>query len=208
MAECKYRALNGLTRNYESESDMPRFDCTSYCRCLKLFFGDHIFSMSWFSSNRNEGSNRNEDRSWPPMFQSFEEYKDELYKAIKEHPPFGEWLLNYRNVNHMFNHTQQPMWELSVEQLKERYLISANVNNRTKNAKRTFIEMYLNENNDAYQKDEDDLRARMKSYNLAMDAFNEAQSHGYRNVTRPKEPQKTNLLVERDRLHRELEKLV
>jgi hypothetical protein len=78
----------------------------------------------------------------------------------------------YRNVNHVTTcGSQEAMWGLPVQQLKERYLQSANLKNRTKNAKRAFIEMHFEENKAAYEKDESELQPRLESYALALDSY-------------------------------------
>jgi hypothetical protein len=166
--------------------------------------------MPWFSSSKNDES---EDTpcEWPPKFQSFEEYRAELDEAVEAHPPFGVWLRMYRNVNHVNVATcasQQAMWGLPVQQLKERYLQSANLKNRTKNAKRAFIEMHLEENKATYEKDESELQPRLESFALALDSYKQAISHGYHKIPRPKEPHKTNALMERDKLLEQLKQLV
>ena len=162
--------------------------------------------MPWFSSGQDDKSVDETTCSWPPKFQSFEEYKAELDEAVAMHPPFGVWLRMYRNVHHVHgSYTQQAMWELPVQTLKERYLLSAKLDNRTKNAKRAFIEMHLDENKATYEKDESELQAKMQSYALALDSYNQARGHGYCNILHPKEPRKTLALVERDKLLQELE---
>jgi hypothetical protein len=165
--------------------------------------------MPWFSSNKDDESADDATCEWPPKFQSFEEYKAELDEAVDAHPPFGVWLRMYRNVNHVTTcGSQEAMWGLPVQQLKERYLQSANLKNRTKNAKRAFIEMHLEENKAAYEKDESELQPRLDSYALALDSYKQAISHGYRNIPRPTEPRKTRTLIERDILLGELKQLV
>lgn len=162
--------------------------------------------MPWFLSSKDDSSSKDDEAVtecvWPPTFQSFEEYKAELDEAVAAHPPFGIWLQTYRNINHLTDCTRQDecMWGFSVQQLKERYLAHAHMTNRTKNAKRAFIEMHLDTNKATYEKDESDLRPIMDSYALALESYNQALNHGYRNIPRPKEPQKTYKLKERDRL--------
>lgn len=165
--------------------------------------------MPWFSSSKDDESSDDATCKWPPTFQSFEEYKTELEEAVVAHPPFGVWLRSYRNANHATLALSEPaMWELSVQQLKERYLHSATINNRTTNAKRAFIEMHLEENKATYEKDQSELEPISESYALAMDSYKQAISHGYRNILRPKEPQKTRALLERDTLLQKLNQLV
>tara|TARA_B110000046_G_scaffold151231_1_gene159885 strand:+ start:1149 stop:1664 length:516 start_codon:yes stop_codon:yes gene_type:complete len=165
--------------------------------------------MPWFSSSKDDESAADAPCEWPPKFQSFEEYKAELDEAVDAHPPFGVWLRMYRNVSHMSINTATPgAWHLPVQQLKERYLQSANHINRAKNAKRAFIEMHLEENKATYEKDEAELKQRLESYALARDSFNQAIRHGYRNIPPPNEPRTTHTLMERDKLLKELKQLV
>lgn len=178
-----------------------------FCCVTKVFCCVAFFFMHWFSSESNESTEKAE---WPPKFQSFEEYKDELDEAVKAHPPFGVWLRQYRNVNHVMSHelSERSMWELPVQKLKERYVQSTKLINNTKNAKRAFIEMHLDENKATYEKDESELQPKMESYALALDSYNQALLHGYHNIPRPKEPRKTSALLERDKMLDELKKLV
>ena len=167
-----------------------------------------ILSMPWFSSGKDDESVNDATCAWPPKFQTFEEYKAELDEAVAAHPPFGIWLRMYRNVNHINHRQEMAAWELPVEQLKERYLKSAHTNNRTKNAKRAFIEMHLEENKATYEQEESELKPRLDSYALALESYHQAVRHGYRNIPRPSEPQKSSALMERDKLLKELEELV
>ena len=100
------------------------------------------------------------------------------------------------------------MWGLPVQQLKERYLQSANIHNRTKNAKRAFIEMHLEENKAKYEKEELELAPKLESYALALTSYQQARRHGYHNIPQPNKPEKTYALMERDKLLQELEQLV
>ena len=63
--------------------------------------------MSWFARSSELKSDSPQQlhpyQAWPPTFQTFEEYKNELETAINEHPPFGEWLKKYRNKKHVLN---------------------------------------------------------------------------------------------------------
>jgi hypothetical protein len=156
--------------------------------------------MPWFSSKDSV-----EETSWPPKFQSFEEYKAELDEAVDAHPPFGVWLRMYRNVNHVTSHTEKAVWQLPVQKLKDRYLQSAVMNNRTKNAKRAFIEMHLEENKATYDKEELELAPKLESYALALTSYQQARRHGYHNIPHPKKPEKTRALMERDQLLQELQ---
>lgn len=160
--------------------------------------------MPWFSSSKDDEAVDHTACVWPPTFQSFEEYKAEFDEAVAAHPPFGIWLQTYRNIKHITDHEQSPMWQLSVQELKQRYWWHAHQTNRTKNAKRAFIEMHLDTNKATYEKDESELRPRMESYALALDSYNQARIHGYHHIPMPKEPGKTPALRERDRLHEEL----
>ena len=56
------------------------------------------------------------------------------------------------------------------------------------------------ENKAAYEKDESELQPRLEPHALALDSYKQAISHGYHNIPRPKEPHKTNALMERDKL--------
>lgn len=169
--------------------------------------------MHWFSStqgSKDNASSTQEDSKdnaspfkWPPTFQSFEEYKAELNEAVAAHPPFGAWLRQYRNVKHITESSTypDPMWQLSVQQLKERYVTSATLANRSRHAKRVFAEMHMEENQISYQVEEDDFEKRRESFALALDAYQQAHRHGYSNVPRPREPQRSEKLVEHDKLN-------
>ena len=170
--------------------------------------------MSWFSSRKEDDESADGATTWPPKFQSFEEYKSELDQAIDTHPPFGVWLRRYRNVSHMTHSTawlqrnDVAMWNLPVTKLKERYFHSASLDNCTKISKRTFIEMQLEENKETYDKEESELQAKKASYALALESYEQARRYGYRHIPRPKEPEKSLTLMQRDILVGELEKLV
>ena len=169
----------------------------------------NLFCMPLFSSSKDNEYEDDATCEWPPKFQSFEEYKAELDEAVALHPPFGVWLRMYRNANHIgLTDRTPPMWELPVQQLKKRYLQSTNLNNRMKNAKRAFIEMHLEENKESCEKEESELEPKLQSYALALDSYNQARSHGYRNIPRPQEPSKTSVLLQRDALLAQLKQLV
>lgn len=161
--------------------------------------------MHWFSSTQEGNASSFE---WPPKFQSFDEYKAELNEAVATHPPFGVWLRTYRNVKHVGgNSVGDPMWQLSVQELKERYVTCTTLNNRRRNAKRVFIELHLEDNHNLYADEERDFEKRQESYALAIDAYKQAHKHGYRNVPPPNKPHKSQKLLERDDLIAELKHL-
>ena len=99
----------------------------------------------WFSQSSTPQSVSGDDlqktctnESWPPRFQTYEKFKEELDIAISECPGFGEWLLLYRNINHIHKsdppvrydpsihksrwpqHQEEAIWCLTVTELKKR----------------------------------------------------------------------------------------
>lgn len=141
---------------------------------------------------------------WPPVFESYAAHKAELDEAIKSHPDFGVWLRQYRNIEHVLSidgGRNEPMWSLSVEQLKQRYVTIKTVQERTKNAKRAFAEMHLEENAEAYQAAQDDFAAKEKAYQFAYDQYVSAARHGYK-TRAPRKPEKEyhSLLAKCERL--------
>ena len=62
---------------------------------------------------------------WPPTLSSYEQVQSELRAAIKTHPPFGDWLMQFCNANTVCGRPQSnglPNYlHMSVPQLKEQY---------------------------------------------------------------------------------------
>ena len=169
--------------------------------------------MQWVLSSHSDAS---VEDNWPPKFQSFEEYKAELQEAVTKHPPFGTWLRDCRTIEHIISHNSmngaipgREMWDMPVETLKEIYTAKSTTRIRVKNAKRAFVEMYLDDNNATYAHEKLQHESKMEAYTEALKTFEQAQTHGYaRYGSRPTPPRKSFKLDEHDRLQDELSKLV
>jgi hypothetical protein len=59
--------------------------------------------------------------AWPPEFRTYESFKKEIESAIDSHPPFGAWLLKYRNERHVIQ-GGSAFEGLDVETLQLRYI--------------------------------------------------------------------------------------
>tara|TARA_Y100000591_G_C21817423_1_gene691550 strand:- start:1313 stop:1837 length:525 start_codon:yes stop_codon:yes gene_type:complete len=160
------------------------------------------------SSFTQDGSYNNAFFEWPPKFQSFDEYKAELDEAVATHPPFGVWLSEHRNSEYITRSGRgRPMWDLSVQELKERYVKETTLRKHSKHAQRIVIKMHLEKNRNLYADEEMEFEKRQKSYALAMDAYNQARKYGQRHNSQPATPRKSMKLVERDQLVEELKLL-
>lgn len=159
--------------------------------------------MALFSSPRPTTEVVDED--WPPRFQTFAEYKAELDDAIAAHPPFGRFLRQYRNINHLLEgENQQPcMWHMSVAELKERYMKAKEIETRCKNAKRYFAEVYLHDGMEKYALAEEQHESAVKAHEQAVAKWDELSAVGVRNLPRrPPVPRPTNDMQEKEKLLR------
>ena len=118
---------------------------------------------------------------WPPEFQTYADFKAEIDAAIECHPPFGDWLHKYRNVNHVLSSSGcDSMFGMSIEQLKERYVKEKQIQTRTKHMKRMIAEVYLVENAQMYQDMKADIAAKKEAYQFALEKYEQARSQGYK----------------------------
>jgi hypothetical protein len=138
---------------------------------------------------------------WPPVFQSYEEYKTEMGKAITEHPPFGEWLRHYRNPNHLLSYSSDAMWDLSVDELKERYIRFKTPEARAINGKRAIAEVHITENDEKYKAAEEYFAKQKEAYKFALEKFEETRKHGYLTLA-PSQPSPSQQLIYLRRLKR------
>lgn len=166
------------------------------------------------------------DGSWPPRFQTYEEFKGELDVAISECPGFGEWLLLYRNINHV-NRSDPPLrsdpspgsrgkstqpeeaiWCLTVLELKKRYITHTEKVTNARNGKRAFIEMHLEKRKAVYDAEEEEFAPTRTAYQLAMEVHSQARAGGYgQYLPLPPSPTLPEGLRERDSLLHLLETL-
>ena len=168
--------------------------------------------MHFFNRYDEQASGAGEDK-WPHTFQTYESYKADLTHAISADPNFGVWLSKYRNVNHLIKGRRDTaLWDLSINELKQRYIEEESKALRTSNAKRAFIEMHLALKDNDYTNEEKRIKpvheSAERAYATALAAYEEAVQHGYKKVPRPQVPSsiyvKSELLGERDFLAREL----
>jgi hypothetical protein len=154
---------------------------------------------------------------WPPVFKDYAEYKSELDEAISRHPPFGEWLAKYRNINHVLTSTGCPsdlwsvcnvaritnqcMWELSVDELKKRYVQQMTLKTAIQNGKRMFAEVHMAQNEDEYKEAEATFVAAQEAYKFALEKYTEAKKHGYKTPA-PTPPIRNALLQQKDALNK------
>jgi ATP-dependent Zn protease len=162
--------------------------------------------MSWFSRSSELKSDSPQQldsyQAWPPTFQTFEEYKNELETAINEHPPFGEWVKKYRNKEHVLNcNDNQSMWAFSIDQLKEQYVKCTRLRTTTMSAKRMFAELHLLNESERYIEAETKFEEATKIYNSAVEEYDVKAKHGYASGRRPQPPQKDPILHTKKRLH-------
>lgn len=135
-------------------------------------------------------------KAWPPQFQTYESYKQELEEAIEAHPPFGTWLLAYRNPHHM-ERDGPAMWSMTVEELKQRYLDCKRPLKIARNAKRMFAEMHLQslEAKEDIHCTKTNYKEACAAYKTALDAYNSSKRHGYNHYLKPPiQPQKPALI--------------
>lgn len=155
----------------------------------------------WFATSSKPEPDKPEpdkpepELQWPPVFEAYPDFKADLDAAIQSHPPFGEWLRLHRNVNHLIRGST-PVWNLSVEGLKEHYVKQTKLETRTKNAKRAIAELHLECNAQKYQEAQEEFDAKEASYKYALEKYEEAKKHGYR-VRAPSLPEQPAMLIEK-----------
>lgn len=171
---------------------------------------------------------------WPPNFQSYEDFKAELESAVAEHPPFGEWLRERRNIITLYDHDGElskamqqdrwfsqwmrehrdlpwhgsqtsDYWRASVDILKEMYLKDAIPQNIMMNSKRLFVEQYLKEHEEEYEEAENMHAAKQQAYEKALTTYTQVERYGYGKYTNvPPKPAIDGALKERQILLRYL----
>ena len=153
-------------------------------------------------SNTHDDDKRDAKRSssivqWPHTFQTEEEYSEELDEAIQQDPRFGEWLRKYRNINHIyrsingypsiglkaafdlfFDDNKGNMWDLSVDDLKMRYIEERTRKERAQHAKRKFARMHV-ENYDEYETAKQDHMEAIAAFEVATKEYARARAHQY-----------------------------
>jgi hypothetical protein len=155
--------------------------------------------------------------NWPPVFKDYVDYKSELDEAISKHPPFGEWLAKYRNINHVLREsgvpdnkwevctdariTNQCMWELSVDDLKKRYVKQMTLKTAIQNGKRMFVEVHMAQNEKECSEAEAAYVAAQEAYKFALEKYIEAKKHGYKTPA-PKPPVRNAILQQKDALNK------
>jgi hypothetical protein len=142
-----------------------------------------------------EPQSKTDELQWPPQFEEFTEYQMKLTSAIEEHPPFGEWLCKYRNVNHLRKETGESMWGKSVEELQEIYVTSATKANHEKNAKRALAILHLEKNGDVYKMAKTKQAEEEEAYKVALAYFNSTQ-HTQSDKRAPHPPSTLNPTLE------------
>ena len=79
--------------------------------------------FGWSQSSRNATEPEREPVVWPPRFRTYDEYRVELDELIKQHPPFGVWLREFRNGEHVLRKTPEMFDQMvGVRQLQRQYV--------------------------------------------------------------------------------------
>lgn len=148
-------------------------------------------------------SEKQAESGWPPKFEEYAEYERELNDAIGHHPPFRQWLCNYRSVENCLSEDRHDfgMWKLTVDELKERYVKQETLKRRVSHAKRVVAERLLHENEAMYQEAQNAFAEAKKAYEVAFEQFTNGVKHGY-NMLRPAEPLCGSSLRQRDDLRK------
>lgn len=166
----------------------------------------------WFGPNRvpenevPEAHGQTTD-AWPPTFETYEEYKDKLRKAIDAHPPFGEWLLKHRNLAHIMKPHDSHMWAsgMDVETLKARYLKEEKVSREAKYSKRLICELHLDYIQDEVKRQRCLYEESHKMYKSIMAEEERKRECGYAAYCqRIMPPKKSELLVIEEYLQQEV----
>ena len=162
----------------------------------------------WYDGSNTDASENQVESlkaDWPPKFEAYAKYKRELNDAIRPHPPFGEWLCNYRRVENCIGEDIHDfgMWKLTVDDLKERYVKQETLKRRVAHAKHVVAERLLHENEAMYHEAENSFAEAKEAYEVAFEQFSNGVKHGYK-MRRPAEPPQPTLLRQRDDLCRRL----
>ena len=148
---------------------------------------------------------------WPPVFQNYESYREELHEAIRLHPPFGEWLRGSPSFDYRWNHAENDKRAnacaafLTVEQLKEQYTKDRAIRNTATHASREILETAINILSccDALQKEKELGQEKLEAYKIALEQYQKAKKGGYK-IPLPREPDMpltTQLAILRERLN-------
>ena len=154
----------------------------------------------WFGSSQQETMpvSNPPGQDWPPTFETYTDYKKKLDEAIASHPPFGDWLRSYRTKAHIAhsecvhntcvpNTTSPDMWFFTVQQLKERYVISKTRETHTKNMKRAIADLHLEKEAEEYEQAKNNFASAQQAFDFAIEKYEGAIAHGY-HTRRPVPP--------------------
>lgn len=152
----------------------------------------------WYQSQRTKPElSEPTTEEWPPSFQTYEHFSEELHTAIREHPPFGVWLKNYRNLNHLVRDGKE-MWgeKMDVQALKKRYIQEQQREQSSRNSKRFFSELHLDALAEDIQYCEKEFNTHKDMYNAICTEQEQKRRCGYAtHCQRVPLPRKSELLV-------------
>ena len=126
---------------------------------------------------------------WPPQFLTVEEFDDEMDKAIKEHPPFGEWLLKHRNSNHVLisdgNRVgngiggKMGMWDANLEELQAQYVEFEKRRLTRERMPKYFARLHVETSKDDAESAKEALQLAKSAHAEKVSNFEKMQKAGY-----------------------------
>lgn len=146
----------------------------------------------------------NDSITWPPSFQSYEEYVQELEEAIRLHPDFGVWLSQKQNYDDLKSCCLSHVFaeNLTPDQLKEQYITERNLEILRKHSTRYTMLQKINRIT-SYENDKEMYEKEMSIFNQMMQTFEE-KKHLYDrrslNQMRPQQPKRPQSLEIYDRI--------
>lgn len=147
---------------------------------------------------------------WPPKFQTYQEFKDDLNNAIQQHPPFGHFVKREIIGNSEIDKIiRLPNWKnflqnfKSVKDLKERYIEFT-----SKKLNRNYSEIYCAETT-LNLLDNEQYTSEKKEYDVKMQNFNKFKSNGEYMTPRVKytEPKKPEIIACKEFCEKRFEEL-
>lgn len=146
----------------------------------------------------------NDSITWPPSFQSYEEFVQELEEAIRLHPDFGVWLSQKRNYDDLTSYCFFDVFakNLTPNQLKKQYISERNIEILIKHSTRYTMLQKINRIT-SYENDKQMYEKEMSEFNEKKQKFEEKkQLYDKRTLDqmRPKPPRKPHSVEIYDRL--------
>lgn len=159
-----------------------------------------------------------EDLTWPPIFQTYDLFYEEIIEAIRMHAEFGEWLKERLRCNvDALNSpgflrliSAQPPHETIIDALKKEYVRQKTKQNENKYCRIIAATWELERNQETYDKCQREYDDNMDIYNRHVESVKQLIQNRPSQATRfnlhmPR-PAKPCLLERRDRLREMIEK--